>query len=96
MVANKDITLKPVAVRVCQYIVIELNTKANTVDGSLYPAVSLYKFRKDTYDTEKKCFIGKPSIDFTFGIASALRLYSVLGDLLQSYERQSGNRVFKK
>jgi hypothetical protein len=86
----KEASIRPRAVRVCQNMVVQLNARVNTLDSSIYHAISFIKYKKDAFDNERKCFVGKPLLDLTFGLSSARKISTILKDLLDSYDKQIG------
>jgi hypothetical protein len=57
-------------VRISPNLVIEMGSRENENDGSVFPAITFCKYRKNSYNHEKNSFIGRPT-EISFGLRTA-------------------------
>jgi hypothetical protein len=57
-------------VRVSPNLMLEMGIRENENDGSIYPAVSFCKYKKNSFSHAKNAFIGRP-LEISLGLRTA-------------------------
>jgi hypothetical protein len=73
--------------RISPNLVLEMGCRENESDGSVYPAITFCKYRKNSYSHEKNAFIGRP-MEISFGLHTAQIVVDTLIQYLQSLKEK--------
>jgi hypothetical protein len=74
-------------VRISPNIIIEMGCRENETDGSVYPAVSFCKYKRNSYSHAKNAFVGR-AIEISFGLRTA----KIAADAINAYLNSVSNK----
>jgi len=79
-------------IKVSSNMTAELSVWKNTLDGTLFHAITISKFTRNSFDSEKNCFSGR-GMENTMGIRVARILLKSLDKLINDYDSQIYNKI---
>jgi len=79
-------------IKVSNNMTAELSVRKNTLDGTLFHAITISKFTRNSFDNERNCFSGK-GMENTMGIRVARILLKSLDKLINDYDSQMYNKI---
>jgi hypothetical protein len=92
--SHSTLELERQSVRISNYLLMELGIKTNTLDKSQYIGISILKFKKNSFNQENKCFVGKP-LDLTFSVPTARLIGKTIDSFLKTVDESDtqNNRI---